>query len=287
MKQTLGRPVEALQDLQKSVELNDNRAVNRSRLLLDQDRAARTANLADIYRDTGFEQLAVAQARSSISVDPNNYAAHQFLADAYQGVPKQEVARASEQLQALIRAPIGVIPVSPFRGLATPLPLINSGLPPTPALAITPLRSSIDRYDSLYERPSVHLFADALVASQDTVSSQFVVAGSGGAAAFSAGYGTFSTDGFGQNHNFEHTGADFFAQIQASEQLHLQAELWTTKTDRTLTSLTGRNPQQVRDEASTLRVGARYEPDASSAVYLSTSTQSFQQHIVARTFAGP
>jgi len=63
LKQTLGRPVEALQDLQKSVELNDNRAVNRSRLLLDQDRAARTVSLADIYRDTGFNQLAIVEAR--------------------------------------------------------------------------------------------------------------------------------------------------------------------------------------------------------------------------------
>ena len=40
-KQTDNRPVEALQDLEKSIELNDNRAVYRSRLLLDQDLAAR------------------------------------------------------------------------------------------------------------------------------------------------------------------------------------------------------------------------------------------------------
>ena len=38
LKQTYNRPVEALEDLQKSVELNDNRAVYRSRMLLDQDR---------------------------------------------------------------------------------------------------------------------------------------------------------------------------------------------------------------------------------------------------------
>ncbi|UCF85506.1 MAG: FecR domain-containing protein, partial [Desulfobacteraceae bacterium] len=42
-KQTVNRPVEALQDLQKSIELNDNRAVYRSRLLLDEDLAARSA----------------------------------------------------------------------------------------------------------------------------------------------------------------------------------------------------------------------------------------------------
>ena len=35
-KQSINRPVEALHDLQNSIELNDNRAVYRSRLLLDQ-----------------------------------------------------------------------------------------------------------------------------------------------------------------------------------------------------------------------------------------------------------
>ena len=43
-KQTTNRPVEALQDLQKAIELNDNRAVYRSRLLLDSDLAARSAS---------------------------------------------------------------------------------------------------------------------------------------------------------------------------------------------------------------------------------------------------
>ena len=46
-KQTTNRPVEALHDMQKAIELNDNRAVYRSRLLLDSDLAARSAALAE------------------------------------------------------------------------------------------------------------------------------------------------------------------------------------------------------------------------------------------------
>ena len=55
---------------QRSIELNDNRAVYRSRLLLDEDRAARGTSLARIYDDLGFQQLGrqrgdeVARARS-------------------------------------------------------------------------------------------------------------------------------------------------------------------------------------------------------------------------------
>ncbi|UCE79854.1 MAG: FecR domain-containing protein, partial [Nitrospiraceae bacterium] len=48
-KQTLNRPVEALHDMQKAIELNDNRAIYRSKLLLDEDLAARSAGLARIY----------------------------------------------------------------------------------------------------------------------------------------------------------------------------------------------------------------------------------------------
>ena len=44
-KQTINRPVEALSDLQRSMELNDNRAMYRSSLLLDSDSAARSASL--------------------------------------------------------------------------------------------------------------------------------------------------------------------------------------------------------------------------------------------------
>ena len=40
--------------MEKSQELNDNRSVYRSQLLLDQDRAVRSANLANIYRDAGM-----------------------------------------------------------------------------------------------------------------------------------------------------------------------------------------------------------------------------------------
>ena len=45
--------------MQKAIELNDNRAVYRSRQLLDSDLAARSASLARIYSDLGFQQLAL------------------------------------------------------------------------------------------------------------------------------------------------------------------------------------------------------------------------------------
>jgi len=46
---------EAIQNLEKSQDLNENRRIYRSRLLLDQDRAVRGANLATLYADAGLK----------------------------------------------------------------------------------------------------------------------------------------------------------------------------------------------------------------------------------------
>jgi hypothetical protein len=51
------RPLEALQSMQESIARNDQRAVYRSRLLLDQDTATRASDLARVYNDLGFDQL--------------------------------------------------------------------------------------------------------------------------------------------------------------------------------------------------------------------------------------
>jgi tetratricopeptide (TPR) repeat protein len=53
---------DAVRDLEKSQELNDNRSVYRSGLLLDQDRAVRSANLARIYQEAGMDDVALGEA---------------------------------------------------------------------------------------------------------------------------------------------------------------------------------------------------------------------------------
>ncbi|MGD8907726.1 MAG: FecR domain-containing protein, partial [Chromatiales bacterium] len=78
LKQSENRPIEALRELQTSIDLNDNRAVYRSRLLLDQDEAARNASQARIYQDLGFEQLARAEAYKSLQTDAASHSAHRL-----------------------------------------------------------------------------------------------------------------------------------------------------------------------------------------------------------------
>ena len=74
---------QGIDELQHSQELNRNRAVYRSELLLDQDQAVRSANLAILYRDAGMTDVSVAEAAKAVAYDYANDAAHLFLSDSY------------------------------------------------------------------------------------------------------------------------------------------------------------------------------------------------------------
>jgi Tfp pilus assembly protein PilF len=114
LHQEQNRVNEAVRDLERSKELNDNRSLFRSRLLLDQDRAVRSANLAAIYRDAGMFDFSVQEAARAVSYDYANYSAHLFLANSYEALrdPKlinllYETPAVSELLVANLLAPAG------------------------------------------------------------------------------------------------------------------------------------------------------------------------------------
>lgn len=110
---------EAVRDLEHSQELNDNRSIFRSRLLLDQDKAIRSVNLARIYQDAGMTDWSVREASRAVSYDYGNFSAHQFLANSYEALrdPKQinlryEAPAVSEYFIANLLAPVGATPLS-------------------------------------------------------------------------------------------------------------------------------------------------------------------------------
>src|SRR5205823_10701347 len=112
---------EGVRDLEKSRELNDNRRIYRSRLLLDQDRAVRSANLASIYRDAGMTDVSVREAARAVNSDYANYSAHLFLANSYNELRdpnlinlRYETATFSEYLLANLLAPVGGSALSPY-----------------------------------------------------------------------------------------------------------------------------------------------------------------------------
>lgn len=110
---------DAIRQLERSQELNNNRAVYRSQMLLDQDQAVRSANLAGIYNDAGMTDVSIREAGRAVSMDYANYSAHLFLANSYERLrdPKQinlryETPAFAEYLIANLLAPVGAGPLS-------------------------------------------------------------------------------------------------------------------------------------------------------------------------------
>jgi tetratricopeptide (TPR) repeat protein len=113
LKQNDNRPVEALGDIQESIALNDRRAVYRSRLLLDEDLAVRSADLSQVYNQLGFDQLGLVTARRSADTDQANYSSHLSIAGSYRELAGYAPAFLSEVLQARIYQPPTVNAVRP------------------------------------------------------------------------------------------------------------------------------------------------------------------------------
>ena len=220
-KQTVNRPVEALQDLQKSIELNDNRAVYRSSLLLDQDLAARSASLARIYNNLGFEQLALVEGWKSVNTDSGNYSAHRFLADSYSALPRHEIARVSELLQSQLLQPINITPIQPQ--LAESDLKIMEGIGPS-AL-------SFNEFNPMFQRNRMALQVDGIVGGDDTLGGDLVFSGISDKISFSAGQFHYQTDGFRENNDQEQYIYNFFAQASLTHKTSIQAEYRHTDTE--------------------------------------------------------
>lgn len=114
LKQQENQINSAISDLDNAQAENDNKSVFRSRLLLDQDRAVASANLASIYRDAGMTDVAVWEAAKAVTEDYANPSAHLFLSDSYfllidptQFNLRYDTAWNNELLLANVLAPVG------------------------------------------------------------------------------------------------------------------------------------------------------------------------------------
>jgi tetratricopeptide (TPR) repeat protein len=101
----LNRGAEAIREMERSVELNDNRAVYRSKLLLDEDRAVKNIDLARTYSKLGMDAMARNRALLSVKDDLNNSSAHLFMAGVLSREPDLSAATESELLKARLLEP--------------------------------------------------------------------------------------------------------------------------------------------------------------------------------------
>lgn len=213
-KQTTNRPVEALHDLEKSIELNKDRAVYRSRLLLDSDLAARSASIGRIYSDLGFQQLALVEGWKSVNTDPTNFSAHRLLADTYAVLPRHEIARVSELLQSQLLQPLNMTPIQPRLAESNLFLLSAQG----------PAALSFNEFNPIFNRDGVTFQANSLAGENSTYAGEGILSGIYKNASFSLGGFHFSTDGFRENADQRDDIANAFVQLELSPQTSIQAE---------------------------------------------------------------
>ena len=213
-KQTTNRPVEALQDMEKAIELNDNRAVYRSKLLLDSDLAARSASQARIYSDLGFQQRALVEGYNAVNTDPTNYSAHRFLADSYSVLPRHEIARVSELLQSQLLQPANLTPIQPSLAESNLFLISSSGAANT----------SFNEFNPLFNRNRTAVQASGMAGENSTWGGEGVVSGIYDKLSMSAGYSHFETDGWRVNADQEDDIANAFAQYEISNKTSIQGE---------------------------------------------------------------
>ena len=257
--QTINRPVEALHELEKSIELNDNRAVYRSRLLLDEDLAVRETSLARIYDDLGFEQVALVEATKSLNQDPANYSAHRFLSDTYAGLPRHEIARASELLQAQLLQPININPVQPS------LPLTDFNV----AAAAGPAQAAFNEFTPLFARNDTQLTATGIVGNNATYGGEGVVTMLYDRTSLSLGGSAIDTDGFRDNNDDKNKLADVYGQVAVTPKLNLQVEYRYRDTDQGDIPLNFDPDDFLKDkrrniDQKTARLGAHLAPSPQS-----------------------
>ena len=218
--QTINRPVEALQELDKSIELNDNRAIYRSRLQLDSDRAARGASLARIYQDLNFIDSGVHEATNSLTLDPTNPSAHRFLADIYGGVRRTETSRVSELLQSQMLQDLNQTPIPAALGEAN-LNIVSHGGPTTPGY---------NEFTPLFQSNGLFFGTGGLVGSDETKSVEAQASVLYDRYSISASGFAYDTDGWRDNGDVRHSVGNVFFQTAITPEINAQLEFRSRST---------------------------------------------------------
>lgn len=115
----LNRQGEAIKALHSAIEKNDNRAVYRSRFLLDRDLAVRNVDLSLLYNRLGLASWATRKAYAAVKSDYTNSSAHLFLAGALGEFGDRTIPLASELLVSLLYKPANVNTFNTFNDYTT------------------------------------------------------------------------------------------------------------------------------------------------------------------------
>ena len=279
-KQTINRPVEALQDLQTSIELNDNRAPYRSRLQLDDDLATRSVSEGRIYADLGFEQAALVEGWKSVDIDPTNYSAQRFLADSYATLPHSDIARLSSLLVSQLLQPINSNPVQPRLGDSAQVLSASAG----------PANASFNEYSQLFSQDGVQLLASGMLGGNNTRDEELIASGQRRRYSYSIGQSRYVTDGYRPNADVSETNYSVFAQAALAPATSVQAEFRYDRSQSGDFDLRFDPQDYVNDlrrkvRAKTYRLGLHHQFDPHSDVIINVFHQDRSEDLDVPSFS--
>jgi len=135
----LNRPTEAIESINKAIELNDKKAVYRSKFLLDKDLAVKNIDLSLLYSQLGMDAWAQTKALDSTKQDYSNFSGHLFLAGALSAMEGRSLNAFNEYLLARIMQPANINALNTFND-----------------------------YTTFFEKPDISGTADAFIGTQNT-----------------------------------------------------------------------------------------------------------------------
>ncbi len=263
--------MEALRNLEHSVDLNEYRAVYRDRAQLDSDLAARTANIGKTYRDLQFEQLALLEGARSTAVAPDDYAGHRLLADVFGALPRHEEARVSEALQAQLLQPLSHQPVQPL--LAQTRLLAPAGLMPS--------APGDNEYSVLYQRDGGTVQASGIVGDHGLRGDELLGAVLSGNVALSAAQFHYENDPMGNLPGQDQDILTAFAQFQPTQSTSVQAEIRSggVNARQTVVGTAMTENSDVDERTGRLGLTHRWSPEATlmASVIWQTSDERLTQ----------
>ncbi|NPU93174.1 MAG: tetratricopeptide repeat protein [Gammaproteobacteria bacterium] len=275
-------PIGAVDELEKSKELNDKRDIYRSETLLQSDAASRSATLARAYDEVGYDQGVLLNGWDAIRRDPTNSEGHRLLADKYAGDPRYETARVSELLQSQLWQPLSAYPLQPQLSESDLSVVAGAG----------PQRPSFNEYHSLFTQDGVYGMANGYGGSDGTWGDDLVGSFLAGPVALSLGQFHFESDGWRKNADQEQDIYNGFMQVQLSPDTSIQLESRNFQWDHgDLTpQWEGKGIQIVSEteERETNRFGIVHYWSPRNAVLLSYSRQQLdnsQEQVVTDNFS--
>jgi tetratricopeptide (TPR) repeat protein len=258
LSQTDNTPITALERMTTSIALNESRAVYRSKLHVDDDNAARGSSLSGVYGELGFERLAISQGIGALGENPKNSSAHRELAIGYANLPRHDIVRVSEALQAQLRQPLSVIPVSPQITTDNLLILRDVG----------PSRLGTNEFNQLFNREGVRLQFDAVGGNRGILGDSFILSGLLSEFSYALSQLHYETDGFHENDQAKKDVLDLVLHAQPSPKTTIQLDLKNASFSK------GQNffpidPQpfsqvKIDEDSASLRLTGRYDVDSTS-----------------------